>query len=117
MRVYELAKQLGVESSEVLAAAAAVEIQATAPASGVDEAEAIILRKYFEVKAKEAAETDQAKDSNPAADAETGDSDPKAKKPKPRNGAKKTAPPSTGEAKQSGRRRRPLHSHPAFNLP
>lgn len=47
MRVYELAKELGKESEEVLAVLAEAGIDATAPANGISDDEADEVRAYF----------------------------------------------------------------------
>lgn len=47
MRVYELAKQLGKGSDEVLSVLAAAGIEAAAPASGISDDEADQVRAYY----------------------------------------------------------------------
>lgn len=79
MRVYEYAKLNSLTSAEVLEATETLKIEATAAASGLSDAEAVVLDVYFKKLADIAAK--------PAKQPKS------AKKPKPTKKPEKTATP------------------------
>jgi len=119
MRVYELARELGLKSDELLKRCADLGLRARNRLSGVDESEAAILRKAVASKAAAAQATAEA--AKTTSKAEAAKTRAKKAKPEAKTGAKTKEPeekrppppetaaeaPAQGEAVRRRRRRRP----------